>query len=224
MLKILRSAALAVFAFGSVAQAATVTLTYNGGTASGSAKITASPVTPVGGFGTYGAWGFKMTDSTKTLGDADGKFIAWCLDVSQWLSGGTFDITTAPFTDTFFISTARVQRVFNANYAGLNTSNSTQAAAFQVALWNAIYDKDWSAAGGDFTVASGLVQDQANAYLAAAKNLGGPHRYNLTFLQHTGAGQNLVTATPTTPVPLPAGLPLLLAGLGALALVRRRKA
>ena len=112
--------------------ATTVSLTYNGGTANGTATITASPVVPVGGFGTYGAWGFNMTDSTLTLGDANGRFVAWCLDLSQWLSSGNYDISTTPFSN-FVINIARVQSVFDANYASLTLSNATQAAGFQVA-------------------------------------------------------------------------------------------
>lgn len=223
----LRNRSSAVTAFGAMtmpAAATTVTLTYNGGTANGTATITASPVVPVGGLGTYGAWGFNMTDTTLTLGDANGRFVAWCLDLSQWLSGGNFDITTSPFSNTFAINIARVQSVFDANYASLTLSSPTQAAGFQVALWNAIYDDDWLASGGVFAVAAGGgVQAQADAYLRAASLFSGPSRYDLTFLENTNPdlriGQNLVTATP---VPLPAAGLLLLATLGGLGLMRRR--
>ncbi|MCX7567495.1 VPLPA-CTERM sorting domain-containing protein [Sulfitobacter sp. F26169L] len=44
------------------------------------------------------------------------------------------------------------------------------------------------------------------------------------FSNVAGAGAVIPGGNPTTPVPLPAGLPLLLAGLGAFALVKRRKA
>ena len=165
-----------------------------------------------------------MTDTTLTLGDANGRFVAWCLDLSQWLSGGNFDITTSPFSNTFTINIARVQSVFDANYASLTLSNATQAAGFQVALWNAIYDGDWLAGSGAFAVAAGGVQAQADAYLLAASLFSGPSTYDLTFLENTDPnlriGQNLVTATP---VPVPAAGLLLLAALGGLGLVRRRK-
>jgi hypothetical protein len=114
--------------------------------------------------------------------------------------------------------------VFDANYATLDTGNNTQAAGFQVALWDALYDTGWDAGAGVFTVASGAVRNQANTFLAAASTaFGGPKAYNLTFLESRATNpqsQNLVTATP---VPLPAAAFLLAGALGGLAALRRRK-
>ena len=58
-----------------LALATTVNLVYEGGTASGTAVITASPTpAPIGT--TVGAFGFNMDDTTGQLGDEDGDFVA----------------------------------------------------------------------------------------------------------------------------------------------------
>ena len=206
------------------AAATTVALTFNGGTASGQATIQASPV---GVTGTFGAYGFKMTDTQGPLGS----FVAWCLDLSHYLAtSGThlYDTTTTPFASSYGLNAveqARVQAVFDANYATVssNVTNTTQAG-FQVALWEALYDSNWDAGAGAFKIASGAVLTQANSYLAAASVLlanNGPQMWNLTFLESQTGKQNFVTATP---VPVPAAGLLLLAALGGLAALRRRRA
>jgi len=227
----LKSAALAgAMALAPAAgSAATLSLIYGGGTSTGSARITAAPpgVPPAGVTPTpftpwhVGAYGFNMTDST--VGGL-GSFVAWCLDISHYLGTSgpqAYQTTTMPFSSRP-VDVGRVQRVFDANYASVTLGNATQAAGFQVALWNALYDIDWLAGSGAFAVQAGTVNNQADIYLSAASAFGGPRAYNLTFLESTGnpIRQHLGTATP---VPLPAAGLMLLAALGGLGLARRRR-
>jgi hypothetical protein len=215
--------------------AATVSLRYDGPTVTSYAgvKFTRAPVDPVGDSNTAGAVGFNMTDVTST-GSILGSFIAWCLDITHPLGtrgSHLYTITSTPFSNSFGLDTARmarVQSVFDANYSRVIVTNRTQAAGFQIALWEALYDTDYLAGAGVFAVSSAgsyaTVVAQANTYLAAAKAFSGARAWNLTFLQsaETPVRQNLVTATP---VPVPAAAGLLLLALGALAAAgwRRRR-
>ena len=212
------TAAAALALAPALASAAPITLTFDSGTASGTANITA---TPVGNTGGTGAFGFNMTDTTGPLGS----FLAWCLDIEHQLTGGPYKVTTTPFSNSYPVGTAelaRVQSVFDANFATLNTGNNDQAGGFQVALWNALYDTDWLSTAGVFAVAAGGVATKADAFLSLAQNYMGSKKYNLTFLESLSENpsQNLITVAP---VPLPAAAFLMVGALGGLAALRRRK-
>lgn len=193
---------------------------------------------PVSGTPSHvGATGFSITDISGSLGS----FTAWCLDISHRLMGvgqsQSYSVTSNPYSNSYGLSNSarnRVQSVFDANYASLNLTNGDQAAGFQMALWEAAYEKrtnPLSVSSGLFRASSTGSTSLANQYLSNAANYTGNQRWNLSFLQVSGygpnrgvnTGQNLVTVSP---VPLPAaGLLLLtaLAGTGVLAR-RRRKA
>lgn len=213
------------------ASATTVSLRYDGGTATGGVDFTSTPVgvTPV--YDPAGAFGFRMTDVTAPQ-SVLGNFVAWCLDLTHGLGTDqpyAYTITSNPFTNSYGLNSAemgRVQSVFDANYAGLNVADATKAAAFQVALWNSLYDDDLAAGAGVFAIsAAGTsyanIVAQANLYLSAANAFSGPRVWNLKFLESAEerVRQNLVTATP---VPLPAGAGLLLLALGGLGVAARR--
>jgi hypothetical protein len=162
-----------------------------------------------------------------------GKFVAWCLDLEHYLAPkGTatpYTVTKTPFSNSYGLSSdemKRVQSVFDANFANVDVNDDVQAAAFQVALWNALYDGDPSAAGGTFSIKNQalglLIIPVANHYLQDAKKYDGPKRWNLTFLESTDqkTRQNLVTVTP---VPVPAAAWLMLLALGGLAVVARQR-
>ena len=224
---VLASAAALFMATALSVSATTVSLTYDGPSAVNpqTATITAAPVmSPSGSWPlTVGAYGFEMTDTSGQMGS----FLAWCLDISHYLgtSGeSSYTVTDTPFASSYGLDSgqmARVQSVFDANFGLLDVTVGNQAAGFQLALWNALYDTDWVIAGGAFSAtASTSILSLANGYLTAAHLFSGDSVWNLTFLESNTGRQNLVTATP---VPLPAGGLLLLAALGGLGLARRRK-
>lgn len=229
-MKIKLALAAATMLFAHSASAATLNLTYDG-SASGYRVVTfgAAPVAPAGGQSRVYAGGFDMQDSTPGgLGD----FVAWCLDIAAYLgtSGShEYETTDTPFGNGgAFLGTAgmsRIASVFNANFGSSVTSSANNSAAFQLALWESVYDDDNSISTGAFRAsASSQVEAITAGYLTAAANYSGPSNWDLTYLESTATNrrQNLVTAAPS-PVPLPASGLMLLAAVGGLVVSRRSK-
>ena len=192
-------------------------------------KVNRAPVRDV--TGPTRATGFNMSDGVRT-------FVAWCLDLTHRIAKGgpyQYEATTTPFSNSFLAGGAvsRVQSVFDANYATVDASDKVMAAAFQLSLWEVAYDDDFNLLSGAFRGEghgsfAKAISSTAAGFLTAAKAYTGAGRYDLTFLESRDrqTRQNLVTATPSSPVPLPAALPLMAAGLGGLAALhlRRRRA
>lgn len=227
------SGALALSLLATTATATPISLTYDGPsvtTGQQTVKITQTPATVDPASDHVFAFGFNMTDTTGTLDS----FLAWCLDLGSFLSTSAtaekpYVITDNPFSNSFGMDAteqARVQSVFDANYGTLDVTNGVDAAGFQVALWNALYDGDLDAGDGVFSVSeNAAVIAAANGYLTAADAYDGSKAYRLTFLESTPEQgqtkhQNLVTVSP---VPLPAAGILLLAAFGGLGFAARRR-
>lgn len=232
----LLSGAFALSLMAGMAAATPVSLVYNG-PSTGDRKtvsIDDAPVAPGSGdwSRTVYSHGFNMTDTSGVLGD----FLAWCVDVGSYLSTSQtnarpYVITDDPFSNSWSIGAdgmARVQSMFDANYAGVDTASGVQAAAFQLALWNAVYDDDGDVGSGVFEASAHTsIIDLANDYLDAASLYQGGKAYALTFLESTpkpgtnqNKYQNLVTVSA---VPVPAAGGLLLLALGGLGAVARRR-
>lgn len=177
-----------------------------------------------------------MTDTSGLLGN----FTAWCLDLENWLqSSADYETTDTPFsnaTDLGVDGMARVQAVFDANYSSVDVTDLAQSAAFQLSLWEAIYDEDnFDLTDGDFeaygnylnnaaSATSLLISSLASTYLGNAASYVGAKVWDLTFLESDNQPQTqaLVTAS-LTQVPVPAAGLLLITAFGGLAAFGRRK-
>lgn len=222
-------AAVAVVLTSGTAAASSVLLEYSGtpqGFRTVQIQDTPTGITPVASSVSAGA--FYMTDTTGMLG----KFVAWCLDITTYTSSGTegYTVTKTPFSKYPLDSNdlGRVQAFFDANY-DTALENRNKSAAFQVGLWEVLYDDDFSltaSASDSFRASSSTsaVNSYATDFLNAAQSYltgGGAKKWNLTFLENdAGNRQNLVTVAP---VPVPAAAVLLLGGLAGLGFASRRR-
>jgi hypothetical protein len=155
------------------------------------------------------------------VGSGGQSLLAFCIDLANTLVQSETHYKKVP-TLLGEGATLLLDKLFTQFYASIDTG--TKSAAFQVAIWEAITDSDdLNLNGGNFKLRSKIgadVADQANHYL---QNLGDETGgYVLAFLESQShpASQNLVTVSA---VPLQAAGGFLLAGLGGLAALRRRK-
>lgn len=160
-------------------------------------------------------------------------FTAWCLDIATRLRlPSTYTTTTTPFAPALISATtlSNIERLFETGFKTQNLSVNSNSAGFQLALWELLNETtgSFNLLSGNFSATkSSAAITRANALLAG---MSGPitQQYTLTFLQSDDSrarggnySQHLMTVSA---VPLPAGGVLLLAGLGALAALRRRQA
>lgn len=151
-----------------------------------------------------------------------GNFAAYCVDLATNLvTNKTVSYTVK--NDLFDTATiSNVQKLFDANYAEVDTAK--ERAAFQLALWDVIFDVDATDTNFYYVEGADPVWQRAEDYIDAAGNYTGRKLWDLTFLADAAPkSQSLVTATQLAPVPLPAAGMLLLAGLGGFGIAARRR-
>ena len=175
-------------------------------------------------FGTVGAGQFQ--------GSYDGtSFLTYCTDLFQsfhWGRNYTYTLVANGSTHGFSSTQAdRLGKLYTA--AGGAAINTTDSVAFQLAVWELLYDtRPGSVTGGDFHLISGASDAQRNRadrWLTAVLAPGASRSFDAQRL-YSSVAQDFVVFTPVPPpasrVPEPAGLGLVLMALGLLALGRRR--
>jgi hypothetical protein len=160
------------------------------------------------------AGAFRLTGS-----DGFGNFIAFCVELEDFLTlPEEYEVPADLFTGA---TLGALNDLYSVAYDSVVDSET--AAAFQVAIWDIVYDDGTSVTDGaaaGFSIVNDLddsVAETANAYLAAVAGYTGPAEFNLTFFE-SADGQDLVSGV----VPLPAAGFMLLAGLGGFAAMRRK--
>lgn len=156
-----------------------------------------------------------------TSGAGSNSFQAFCIDPFQWSSGTptTYDQTTLSPTFSAAKITS-ITKLFNFGYAGA-VGNNLNAAAMQLALWEVANDDGNLMTGGVHKTAStnAALVTQTNFLLSNYAAASATSLYNFTFYKST-AKQDFVTVTA---VPEPEAFAMLLAGLGLMGTVIRRR-
>jgi len=178
----------------------------------------------VDSFGTIGAGQFR--------GTLDGNaFLTYCTDLFQSFSWGqTYAYSLVANGDTGGFTLAQADRLGKLyTVAGGAATNTIDSAAFQLAVWELLYDgTPGSVTSGDFRLLSGGSTDQRNradSWLAAVLAPGAAKAYDAQRLVSTVA-QDFVVFTPVVQpsirVPEPDGLGLVVLALGLLWRSRQR--
>ena len=153
------------------------------------------------------------------------QFYSYCIDVSQNLTDP--QTVTARSTDDFTNGVtdggSKAAWLFNTYAAGIRSNTNTsganiQAAALQVAIWEAMYDTTANLGGGAFILnTTGSIRTQAQTYLTSLYTPGGFNTGVATVLEviAPNRGQDQIVARVAEPSTL------MLMGVALLAFTRK---
>jgi hypothetical protein len=229
MLRIATAAVVTALTFAGSASA--TTLEFTGSNAFGSPNLSRQvdinfTGDPNRSFNNLSAGPFRMREQGTTE-----EFLAWCFDIFQSIQSPiTYTVDPAALDG---MRVSLLSRLFTAHVGDLETGTAGEkqdsGAAMQLAIWEivnetnetdgalslALDDGVFTATNADGSTTGGVFE-RAQSYLTSLDDTAG---YRFTFYTSDN-GQDVFEAAP---VPLPAGVILLLTGFGSLALVRRRR-
>ena len=176
-----------------------------------------------------GYWSGLLSITPSSTQNGPGlSFDAFCIDPSQYASGSASDYFLASGLSALGNSTKEtwVSNLYSNNYSS-SIGNATDAAAFQLALWDLAKD-DGNLTNGsvritDSTISNNsTVVDRANSMITAAKSGAGPAQYSFS-LYTSNTAQDYVVVTSVSAVPEPETYAMLLSGMCLLGFTARRR-
>ncbi len=211
----IKSTAIAVALAGLFAaqSAAADTLVYNGPS---NGFISASITSPTSL--STSAGGFNMINTTPS---PDVSFQAWCVDIFHTLAWSTnYTLQSAASFYSSDPGKATALSHLASNYLS-SVTNTTNSGAFQLAVWEIVNEASggsYSLGAGNFQATSGnaTAVSTANTWLS---NLSGP----ITMTANVWATQSSQDLAVFAPVPEPQTYAMMLAGLGLMGFVARRR-
>lgn len=183
------------------------------------------------------AGAFRMTDMTGPTLAAGTSFMAWCVDIYHLLNTSSSGSTYTRQTGSEFFGSAsptvgRLERLAsyvvasdgNAATTRLETAltGSVQSAAFQLAVWEIVNEASGSrnVNSGDFYVTSGTSSARSLANTWLANSAGFSSSQVLSVWAGPNSTQDLAVFAP---IPEPETYAMLLAGLGLMGFIARRR-
>ena len=217
------------------ANPATITGSYagsadfgSGGVGYGSGSIAPNPNNS--GFAGVGVGGdsFTTIPNTYSFTSASGSFNTWCVDIFHWLNTGSVTYALGGSTELASVfGTSRVTALtslINEQYSKVN--DQTTSAAFQLATWAIMFGTPnqgaYSLNSATFQTSSGITGGTtAQSWLDQLGTAPTTGNYSISYLyQPVPGSQNLIALTP---VPEPETYAMLIAGLGLIGVIARRR-
>lgn len=173
-----------------------------------------------------GYWsGLLSITPSSTQNGPGSSFDAFCIDPSQYASGSASDYFLASGLSALGNSTQEtwVSNLYSNSYAS-SIGSTTDAAAFQLALWDLAKDDGNLSSGSVRSTGSTntTVLGSANSMIAAAKSGAGPAQYSFS-LYTSNTAQDYVVVTSVSAVPEPETYAMLLSGMCLLGFTARRR-
>ena len=183
-------------------------------------------VLPVNSSSARDYWsGLLSITPSSTQNGPGSSFDAFCIDPSQYASGSASDYFLASGLSALGNSTKEtwVSNLYSNSYAS-SIGSTTDAAAFQLALWDLAKDDGNLSSGSVRSTGSTntTVLGSANSMIAAAKSGAGPAQYSFS-LYTSNTAQDYVVVTSVSAVPEPETYAMLLSGMCLLGFTARRR-
>ena len=172
--------------------------------------------------GGVGAGGFSASyDANFAAAPAAKSFVAYCIDLAQTFSWNSAFTVTETNPSLLFGATKALAlgQLYTQHFWEATTAS--KSAAFQLAVWEIITETSgpYALTGGSFAVTSGDAGTLSTATGWLGSLSGAGDGYKLTAL----VGPNNQDQMMATPVPEPETYMMLLAGLGLMGFVARRR-